>query len=321
MVRITVGSDLHNYSYEHVRTLGRGAFGEVILARVVETGLVVAIKRIHIKNGNKGGLPDNIFREIKSLLVLDHPNIVRMFDAFPKGHSVMLVQEYCCSDLSQLIGAARQRFPEGAVKGIMQQLLRGVWACHGAGIMHRDMKPSNILVTHSGWIKLADFGLARPLDQGERPLYTHTVATRWYRAPELLYGARSYTPAVDIWAVGLVFAELIGLCPLIPGENDIDQLGKMIQLLGDIESQWPDVASLPDWGKVVFPKSTGHPLSELLPGVTPSSLGLMERLLRYNPDERISADQALQDPYFFTEPLPLSPSQLCHVLQIDNRNN
>lgn len=81
-----------------------------------------------------------------------------------------------------------------------------------AGIMHRDLKPSNVLLNHLGWVKLADFGLARPLDGGERPQYTHTVATRWYRAPELLYGARHYGPAVDLWAAGLIFAEMIGGC-------------------------------------------------------------------------------------------------------------
>jgi cell cycle related kinase len=312
------------FSFESVRVLGRGAFGEVMLARVMETGEVVAIKKIHIKGEYESkralmqpssGLPDNVLREYKSLQVLErHPNIVWLFDIFAKGSSIMLVQEYCFSDLSKLVSASCDRLHEKVVKGIMIQVLRGVKACHSSSIMHRDIKPSNILIRHDGMIKLGDFGLARPVDGGERPTYTHTVATRWYRSPELLYGARVYSPSVDIWAVGMVFAEIIGLVPLVPGENDIDQLSKVIQSFGSIEQHWAGVQDLPDYGKVSFPLCDGLPLDQLIPGASEGALRLISKMLCYDPNLRISADKALQDPYWQTEPLPASSAEISRLV-------
>ncbi|KAG1663541.1 hypothetical protein FOA52_003169 [Chlamydomonas sp. UWO 241] len=315
MVAVSLGSARTNWTYQTIRTLGRGAFGEVVLARVVETGAVVAIKRIHIRKSTADGLPDNVLREVRALQVLDHPNIVQLIDVFAQGHSIRLVQEYCFSDLQRLTAGATDVLPEGFIKGVMQQVLRGVASCHATGIMHRDLKPSNILVTRGGWVKLADFGLARPIDPSERPQYTHTVATRWYRAPELLYGARRYGPGVDVWAVGMVAAELIGLSPLVPGENDIDQLSKMISLLGDIEPRWPGVSEMPDYGKVMFPSSEGRPLAQLLPAASPHALDLVAKLLRYDPERRLTAVQALQHPLFFVDPLPWGPERLAPLLE------
>ncbi|KAF5838518.1 kinase-like domain-containing protein [Dunaliella salina] len=204
------------HSYDHIRKLGQGAFGEVALARAVETGEVVALKRIYIRDASSGGLPDNVIREIKCMQSLEHPNIVELKDVFAKGSSMVLVQEYCATDLASLLRKQHCRLPERCVKGLMQQMLRGLAACHAAGIMHRDIKPSNVMLTHGGCAKLGDFGLGRPFSlvppaPGARPAaYTHTVATRWYRAPELLYGAKEYSPAVDVWALGAVLAEMLG---------------------------------------------------------------------------------------------------------------
>ncbi|GAX85740.1 hypothetical protein CEUSTIGMA_g13155.t1 [Chlamydomonas eustigma] len=289
---------------------------QVILCRIVHTGEVVAVKKIHLRNAEKPGMPDNVLREFKSLQTLDHPNIVKLLDVFPKGSSVLLVQEFCCTDLARVIRSAYERFPEAMIKGILQQILRGLRACHSSGIMHRDIKPSNILISNTGWVKLGDFGLARPLSNSERPLYTHTVATRWYRAPELLYGAREYTEAVDIWALGMVFAELIGLSPLVPGENDIDQIGKMTQVLGDIETAWPGVAAMPDHGKITFPICEGKPLGALLPGASKLALKLLAQMIRYDPERRISVDAALQDTFFLSEPLPCAPGDLKALINI-----
>lgn len=160
---------------------------QVLLARIIESGELVAIKKISIRGGgSETGIPDNILREILALQSLCHPNIVKLLDAFPKvhcllaekgllqshyqpycaalepqGHSVVLVQEFCTTDLSRVIHEASFRLPEALVKGILQQMLRGIWACHRDGVMHRDLKPSNIFVNRDGWIKLGDFGLAR----------------------------------------------------------------------------------------------------------------------------------------------------------------
>ena len=286
------------------------------------------------------GLPDNVLREFKSLQVLEqHPNIVTLFDVFAKGNSVMLVQEYCFSDLSKVITASCDRLHEKMVKGIMQQVLYGIRACHSSRIMHRDIKPSNILVSHDGIVKvchqyiisliplteltrllppsqkLGDFGLARTIEKGERRPYTHTVATRWYRAPELLYGARFYSPSVDIWSVGMVWAEIIGLCPLVPGENDIDQLSKVIQAFGSMETRWEGVKDLPDYGKVSFPDCSGLPLDQLIPGASDGALKLIQKMLIYDPAQRISADEALADPYWTMEPLPATRGEISRLLK------
>ncbi|GLI59110.1 hypothetical protein VaNZ11_000941, partial [Volvox africanus] len=268
------------YTYRPIRRLGQGAFGEVSLASVLETGDVVALKRIHIRNTT--GIPDVVVREIKALQSVSHPNVVALLDVFPKGQAIYLVQEYCTTDLAALLRRLPAPPPESVAKGLMLQLCRGLEALHAEGLMHRDVKPSNTLLSASaGAAKLADCGLARPLDGGERPAYTHAVATRWYRAPELLYGARAYGSAVDIWALGLVFAELLGLAPLIPGDNDIDQLGRVISTLGSMEPVWPGVRELPDWGKIAFPHAEPVPLAQLLPGASVPALNFLARFLRW----------------------------------------
>ncbi|EFJ42005.1 cyclin dependent kinase [Volvox carteri f. nagariensis] len=292
------------YTYRPIRRLGQGAFGEVSLASVLETGDVVALKRIHIRNTT--GIPDVVVREIKALQSVSHPNLVSLLDVFPKGQAIYLVQEYCTTDLAALLRRLPAPPPERIAKGLMLQLCRGLEALHAEGLMHRDVKPSNTLLSASaGAAKLADCGLARPLDGGERPAYTHAVATRWYRAPELLYGARAYGPAVDIWALGLVFAELLGLAPLIPGDNDIDQLGRVIATFGSMEPVWPGVRELPDWGKIAFPPAEPVPLTYLLPGASAPALDFLARFLRYDPAQRITAAEAVRSDYLTRQsPLP-----------------
>mmetsp|Transcript_24168 Transcript_24168/g.61948 ORF Transcript_24168/g.61948 Transcript_24168/m.61948 type:complete len:336 (-) Transcript_24168:79-1086(-) len=300
--------------YRVLGRIGNGAFGEVKRAQNIETGEVVALKRVVIRQP-KNGLPDNVLREMKALQCLEHPNVVQLHDVYPQGSSLTLVLEYCSTDLAELLMNVTQAMDEAAVKCILQQILRGVAACHASGILHRDLKPSNILITTDGLVKLADFGLARPDNGGERPQYSHAVATRWYRAPELLYGARSYSGKVDIWSVGVIFAEMLGLGPLFAGENDIEQLAKVQQTLGTLnEKVWPGVAQLPDYGKISFPPTPSVPLGTVLPDASSSAISLLEEMLRYNPDVRISAADALLDDFFLTQPLPAQPSAVAELI-------
>lgn len=319
-MQFTDGGCWSCHNYQFLRKLGQGAFGEVLLVRVVETGEVVAIKRIFIR-GTQDGIPDNVVREYKALQSLDHPNIVQLRDVYPKGHALMFVLEYCCTDLSRFLRASSDLLPERIVKGILWQIIEGLKKCHSEGIMHRDLKPSNVLINHQGVIKLADFGLARPMARCDRPTYTHTVATRWYRAPELLFGATSYGPGVDMWAVGCIFAELLGLGPLIPGEGDIEQLSRMIHTLGSMERSWPDVCGLPDYGKINFPYCEGKPLSDLLPDASPSALDFLAEFLSYDPEQRISAPAAARHDYLLSEPLPATCAELAAWLQQLNLAN
>eukprot|EP00879_Flechtneria_rotunda_P023253 GHRR01024595.1.p1 GENE.GHRR01024595.1~~GHRR01024595.1.p1 ORF type:complete len:190 (-),score=83.96 GHRR01024595.1:595-1164(-) len=146
----------------------------------------------------------------------------------------------------------------------------------------------------------------------------HTAAqgTRWYRAPELLYGSCSYGPAVDIWSAGMVFAELLGLAPLIPGQSDIDQLARMQQTLGTITLQdWPEVEQLPDWHKIRFGANAGIPLQQLLPNAPAAAVDLLGRMICYRPSQRITAAAALQHYYMTAAPEAASPGVLAETVQ------
>ena len=146
-------------------------------------------------------------------------------------------------DLSSLLKNYSFRFDDALIKAYMLMILRGVLYLHDLGVMHRDIKPSNVLVSSSGVLKIGDFGLARRIDTAhsvEEREYTHQIMTRWYRAPEILYGARNYDEKVDIWSVGCIFAEMWNRCPLFPGVHDIDQLNCVFGILGTPdETNWP----------------------------------------------------------------------------------
>ncbi|XP_068034338.1 LOW QUALITY PROTEIN: cyclin-dependent kinase 20-like [Anomalospiza imberbis] len=171
----------------------------------------------------------------------------------------------------------------------------------------RTSKPANLLLDSAGRLKLADFGLARVLGPAPGRPYSHQVATRWYRAPELLYGARHYDEGVDLWAVGCIFGELLTLSPLFPGENDIEQLCCVLRALGTPSPRdWPELSELPDFPKLRFRPRAPPPLQLLVPGADAAALDLLQRLLRYRPHLRPRAHQALLHPFFFG-PQELTP--------------
>lgn len=190
-------------------------------------------------------------------------------------------------------------------------LLKGVAFLHHNNIMHRDLKPANLLISSSGHLKIADFGLARLLSEHRERLYSHQVATRWYRAPELLYGARKYDEGVDLWAVGCIFGELLNSSPLFPGENDIEQLCCVLRVLGTpTQETWPEMVELPDYNKITFKDNPPIPLKEIVPDTSPQALDLLCKFLVYPSKQRCSAKQALLHPYLFTPPLPSHHSEL-----------
>ncbi|XP_029779118.1 mitogen-activated protein kinase 15 isoform X1 [Suricata suricatta] len=287
------------------RRLGKGAYGIVWKAVDRRTGEVVAIKKIFDAFRDKTDA-QRTFREIVLLQELgDHPNIIRLLDVIPaeNDRDIYLVFEPMDTDLSAVIGKGRL-LQDVHKRFITYQLLRATKFIHSGGIIHRDQKPSNILLDASCLVKLCDFGLARPLgglrEGPEGPALTDYVATRWYRAPELLLSSSWYTPGVDMWSVGCVLGEMLCGRPLFPGTSTLHQLQLILKTipppseedllaLGSSYSAW----ILPCLGS--RPRQT---LDALLPPETPlEALDLLKGLLVFAPDKRLSAAQALQHPY------------------------
>jgi cyclin-dependent kinase 7 len=192
----------------------------------------------------KDGINRTALREIKLLQELSHKNIIGLLDVFGHRSNVSLVFEFMDTDLEVIIKDNSIILTPAHIKSYTLMTLEGLEYMHLNWILHRDLKPNNLLLDRRGVLKLADFGLAKSFGSPGR-IYTHQVVTRWYRAPELLFGARMYGTGVDIWAVGCILAELLLRVPLLPGETDLDQLHKIVQAFGTPdESIWPVINSL-----------------------------------------------------------------------------
>ncbi|XP_074794009.1 cyclin-dependent kinase 20 isoform X2 [Natator depressus] len=278
--------------YSILGRIGEGAHGIVFKAKNIESGETVALKKVALRR-LEDGIPNQALREIKALQEIEeNQHVVKLKAMFPHGAGFVLVFEYMLSDLAEVIRNAQQPLTQAQVKGYMLMLLQGVAFCHANNIMHRDLKPANLLISSAGQLKIADFGLARVFSSDAGRLYSHQVATRWYRAPELLYGARKYDEGVDLWAVGCIFAELLNNSPLFPGENDIEQLCCVLRVLGTPSQRvWPEVTELPDYNKISFKDNPPIPLEEVLPDAPPQALQLLKRFLVYPSRERVRAAQ------------------------------
>ncbi|TGZ60448.1 hypothetical protein CRM22_008523 [Opisthorchis felineus] len=298
-------------NYAVVGRIGEGAHGIVLKARHIESGEYVALKKVPLRK-IANGIRSTALREIKTLQFLDiSPYVVRLREVFPHSTGFVLVFDYMMTDLTEVIRSSEAPMNNSQIKSYLQMLLCGVEVMHENGIMHRDLKPANLLISSNGLLKIADFGLARLFQNTKERLYSHQVATRWYRAPELLYGAKKYSAAVDLWAIGCIFGELLNNSPLFPGENDIEQLWVVIKILGTPnETIWPELKDLPDYNKITFNACEPTPFEDVLPDASREAVDLIKQFLIYSPDERISASRALQHSYFTTDPLPAHHSQL-----------
>ncbi|PAA73016.1 hypothetical protein BOX15_Mlig023521g1 [Macrostomum lignano] len=298
--------------YTILGRIGEGAHGIVFKAKHIESGELVALKKVMLRRIEEG-IPNAALREIKALQEIeDNPYVVRLRDVFSHGAGFVLAFDFMSSDLAEVIRNCDKPLAESQVKSYMVMLLKGVHFLHSNQIMHRDLKPANLLISATGMLKIADFGLARVFQrlQGDRQ-YSHQVATRWYRAPELLYSARRYDEGVDLWAVGAVFGEMLANSPLFPGESDIEQLYCVTRVLGTpSEASWPGMGDLPDYNKISFDQLSPVPFEELLPDASQAAVDLLKKFLVYRSDRRVRAGKALLDPYFFTEPLPCHHSEL-----------
>ncbi|KAH0920069.1 hypothetical protein HID58_027729 [Brassica napus] len=293
--------------YLRQEVLGQGTYGVVFKATDTKNGQTVAIKKIRLGK-EKEGVNITALREIKLLKELKHPHIIELVDAFPHKENLHLVFEFMETDLEAVIRDPNLFLSPADVKSYLQMTLKGLEYCHDKCVLHRDMKPNNLLIGPNGQLKLADFGLARIFGSPGRK-FTHQVFTRWYRAPELLFGSKHYGSAVDVWAVGCIFAELLLRKPFLQGKSDIDQLSKIFAAFGTPkEDQWPDMLSLPDYVEYQF--VPGASLLSSFPMVSDDGLDLLSKMFTYDPKSRISIHQALQHRYFTSAPSPTDPLKL-----------
>ncbi|XP_034360651.1 cyclin-dependent kinase 3 isoform X1 [Arvicanthis niloticus] len=294
-------------AFQKVERIGEGTYGVVYKAKNKVTGQLVALKKIRLDLETEG-VPSTAIREITLLKELKHPNIIKLLDVIHREKKLYMVFEFLTQDLRKRMDSSpTSELPLHVVKSYLSQLLQGVSFCHAHQVIHRDLKPQNLLINECGAIKLADFGLARAFGIPLRT-YTHEVVTLWYRAPEILLGSKFYSTAVDIWSIGCIFAEMVTGKALFPGDSEIDQLFRIFRTLGTpSEAMWPGVSQLPDY-QSSFPKWNRKGLEEIVPSLGPEGKDLLLQLLRYDPSQRISAKTALAHPYFSTEH-SLAPQQ------------
>ena len=298
-------------SVEEFHCLNRieeGTYGVVYRARDKKTQEIVALKRLKMER-EKEGFPITSLREINTLLISQHPNVVTVREIVVGSNmdKIFIVMDFVAHDLKSLMELMRKKnqvFLPGEIKCLMDQLLRAIGHLHDNWILHRDLKTSNLLLSNNGVLKVGDFGLAREYGSPLKP-YTPVVVTLWYRAPELLLGQKEYSTHIDVWSCGCIFGELVKMSPLFRGESDQDQLNKIFKLLGTPnENIWPGYDKLPVTQKAKFVQ---FPVSKLRETFTKDMLSdagiaLLKRFLTYDPKRRITCDDARQTEYFMEEP-------------------
>lgn len=284
--------------YAKIEKIGEGTYGVVYKGRHKSTGQVVAMKKIRLENEEEG-VPSTAIREISLLKELQHPNVVRLQDVLMQDSRLYLIFEFLSMDLKKYLDTipSGQYMDTMLVKSYLYQIFQGIVFCHTRRVLHRDLKPQNLLIDNKGVIKLADFGLARAFGIPVR-VYTHEVVTLWYRAPEVLLGSLRYSTPVDVWSIGTIFAEMATKKPLFHGDSEIDQLFRIFRALGTPNNEiWPEVESLQDY-KNTFPKWKAGGLANHVKNISQDGLDLLAKTLIYDPAKRIAAKEALNHPYF-----------------------
>ncbi|XP_059206769.1 mitogen-activated protein kinase 15 isoform X2 [Centropristis striata] len=291
--------------YEIKKRLGKGAYGIVWKAVDRQTGEIVAVKKIFDAFRNRTDA-QRTFREIMFLQEFgDHPNIVKLLNVIraQNDKDIYLIFEYMDTDLHAVIKKGTL-LKDIHKRYVMYQLFKAIKYLHSGNVIHRDQKPSNVLLDTDCVVKLCDFGLARSLNQIQEdsgnPALTEYVATRWYRAPEILLGSTRYTKGVDMWSLGCILGEMLLGKALFPGTSTINQIEKIMSAIPHPSPE--DILAIKsEYGSSVIQRmllKPQVPLEDLLQSsVPPDALELLRGLLVFNPDKRLTAEQALQHPY------------------------
>ncbi|KAE9585190.1 hypothetical protein Lal_00018049 [Lupinus albus] len=298
-------------SFEKLDKIGQGTYSNVYRARDLEQKKIVALKKVRFDNLE----PESVrfmAREIHILRRLDHQNVIKLEGLVTSrmSCSLYLVFEYMEHDLAGLASHPGLKFTEAQVKCYMQQLLRGLDHCHSCGVLHRDIKGSNLLIDNNGILKIADFGLASFYDPNQNQPLTSRVVTLWYRPPELLLGATYYGTAVDLWSTGCILAELYAGKPIMPGRTEVEQLHKIFKLCGSPSEDYWRKSKLPH--ATIFKPQQPYMrcVAETFKDFPAPAVELIETLLSIDPTDRGTATFALKSEFFSTKPLPCDPLSL-----------
>lgn len=286
-------------SYQKLEQLGEGSYATVYKGISSLTDQVVALKEIRIQP--EEGVPFTAIREASLLKGLKHANIVTLHDIIHTKETLTFVFEFVHTDLSQYL----EKHPGGLntfnVKLFLFQLLRGLAYCHHRRILHRDLKPQNLLISEIGELKLADFGLARAKSIPSHT-YSHEVVTLWYRPPDVLLGSTNYSMSLDMWGVGCIFTEMLSGMATFPGMKDAyDQLDQIFRILGTpTEHTWSGVSKLPQYDNRKFVTYPRQSMSSVIPKLAylPHAEDLVSEFLQMDPRKRISAKDAMRHEYF-----------------------
>ncbi|KAG7856664.1 hypothetical protein KL919_004194 [Ogataea angusta] len=271
--------------FQQLEKLGEGTYATVFKGRNRALGTFVALKEINLDS--EEGTPSTAIREISIMKELRHENIITLYDVIHTENKLTLVFEYLDKDLKKYMDTNGYN-KSGAlephvVKSFMFQLLRGIMFCHDNRVLHRDLKPQNLLISSKGELKLGDFGLARAYGIPVNT-FSNEVVTLWYRAPDVLLGSRSYSTSIDMWSAGCIMAEMFTGKPLFPGSSNEDQLLKIFKIMGTPnERTWPGVTSYPNY-RSNFNVFIPQDLHTLIPNMDSLALNLLQGLLQMRPE-------------------------------------
>ncbi|XP_076919771.1 putative serine/threonine-protein kinase At1g09600 [Bidens hawaiensis] len=282
-------------TFEKLDMIGQGTYSSVYKARDLTNNKIVALKRVRFDNMDPESV-EFMVREILILRRLDHPNIIKLEGLVMSrtSCSLYLVFDYMEHDLTGLASLPGVTFTESQVKCYMKQLLSGLDHCHSRGVLHRDIKGSNLLINNNGVLKIADFGLANMFDNSGNVSLTNRVVTLWYRPPELLLGSTNYGVAVDLWSTGCILGELYAGNPIMPGRTEVEQLHKIFKLCGSPSDDYWKKSNLRNVAVFKPTQPYRNRIAETFKDVPSGAIRLMESLLAIEPSQRGTASSALE---------------------------
>ncbi|XP_023338797.1 cyclin-dependent kinase 17 isoform X3 [Eurytemora carolleeae] len=283
-------------TYTKLDKLGEGTYATVFKGKSRLTDNLVALKEIRLEH--EEGAPCTAIREVSLLKDLKHANIVTLHDIVHTEKSLTLVFEYLEKDLKQYMDDCGAILAISNVKLFLFQMLRGLAYCHSRRVLHRDLKPQNLLINERGELKLADFGLARAKSVPTKT-YSNEVVTLWYRPPDVLLGSTEYSTPIDMWGVGCIFYEMSSGRPLFPGSTVEDELHLIFKVLGTPkEEDWPGISRSEELANYKFPVYQPESMVSRAPRLDSEGISLLLGFLKFEGRRRISAKDSMKHPYF-----------------------